>query len=178
MALIINGSPNKQGATMSLFKALFPKIDEAEILHAYDLNIHPCDDCRVCQKKISCQYNDDDFSVIKDTLLQNDTIILISPVYFGSFTDQLLKIINRFQQFFAQKFTHQAPLKHIKHIYVVASCGAKNQEMFDGMALSLKILGSLFEAKTHLFTFTGADQVKNYTQHYQTDIAHYKSQMQ
>lgn len=162
---------------MTLFGALFPNIKADDVFHAYDLNIHPCDDCKVCQTKMTCPYNDDDFKKIDAVLRKSDTLILISPVYFGSFSDQLLKIINRFQQYFAQKFSHQKPLKNINHIYVVTTCGAANQNMFAGMKLSLKILESLFEAKGHLFGFTNSDAVKAYNKHYQTLINHYQNKI-
>jgi len=161
MALILNGSPNENGYSMTLARALFD-LDEGTRYNAYDLDVTSCDDCKVCSHKPTCKYNDDDLSLILKALAREKTLILISPVYFGAFSDKLLSIINRFQQLFDRKHKHGDPLTNIDTLYVVATSGADNPRMAEGIRLTTDILKSLFETKTtDIFFFPGTDGVKD-----------------
>ncbi len=161
---------------MTLAEALF-KDTSYITLHAYDLTIQSCDDCKVCHHKPTCKYNQDDLRVVLEHLEHCETLIIVSPVYFGAMSDKLLSIINRFQQLFEQKFTHKIKRPPLTNLYVVSTAGADNERMFEGIKLTTSILSSLFDAKiAKVFTFQGSDGIKNPLKHYQTQLSIYRNQ--
>ncbi len=152
--MLINGSPNKNGFSMTLADAIF---DENTVHHAYEMSIESCTDCGFCDKRPACIF-DDDMDAIISALHHDDTLILASPIYFGALSDKLLAILNRLQMLFKKKFTHKQEIPDIKRLYIVATCGAGNAVMFDGAHLTLTILKQLFNAETaRLFTLKGTD---------------------
>lgn len=159
---------------MTLANALFKDI---EAINAYDFNVAPCDDCKVCSHKPWCKHKD-----MMDTLVQKlftvDTLVIISPIYFGALTDQTLKILNRFQRFFGAKFDLNAPYPFLKRIYIVSTCGADNPAMFAGAELTLSILKSLFNAKhAELFSALNTDTINPLDEANKERIKHYKDKI-
>lgn len=149
----------------SVFTSLNPKI-----IHAYDTTVSSCDDCKVCHYKPSCKFTDD-MTWINDTLEHIDTLVVASPIYFGSLTDQVMTIINRFQPYFEKKFTHNIPVPTIKNIYLISTCASKSHTMFDGPKTTLKILKDLFSAtNTHILTLTNTDNLDSVVSTFQDDI--------
>lgn len=102
--LIFNGSPRKNGDTVSLINELTKHLKgEYKIIEAYDCNIKPCIDCRYCWKKEGCSINDemqDVYNYIKEC----DNILIASPLYFSELSGQLLAIMSRLQTFYCAKF--------------------------------------------------------------------------
>jgi len=135
---------------MRLTKALF---DECEVIHINALNIESCDDCKYCNHVAGCKFKHDEMPKLIDKIKQANTLVIASPIYFGALTDQLLKVINRFQQFFSAKFTLDAPYPEVQSLFFVNTCGADNNTMFDGAKLTMNILASLLNAE-HKFQFT------------------------
>lgn len=145
MILIINGSPNTKSKTMSIVNELLRNCqEEIHVIDSYKSNIISCNDCQYCNKIIGCS-KDDDFEMISNLLSKASTLIIASPIYFGGLSDQTMKIINRFQQYFGHKY-------HIKNsiipkpmnIILVTSQGSKKSFMMQGPKSTLKILTSLF----------------------------------
>ncbi len=154
--LILNGSPNKKGHSMTLAGEIFD-VENANVLHLYDMEIASCDDCKACQHNIGCKFGDD-WVKIYEALQNEDTLVLVSPIYFGALTDTLLRALNRFQQVFAAKFTHKIKTPNVKNLYLVATCGADNSVMFEGVDITMTILKQLLNAENmHAFTLTNTD---------------------
>jgi len=157
MILILNGSPNKDSATMTISNDLIKKSkEEVIIINTYDLNITSCDDCKYCSKKIGCKYKDD-MEKIDDLLFQTDTLILSSPIYFGAFSDTLLKVLNRFQRYYGQKYDlkdNNTPT--VTNLITVTTQGSLRKEMFNGAKLTHSILTSLLKP-----TYNDLIQAKN-----------------
>jgi len=153
--LILNGSPHQNSHTMQLTTALFGK---HPTIHVYDLDLKSCDDCKYCTHVAGCKFKKDDMTTVIEAINNADTLIIASPIYFGALSDQLLKVINRFQQFFSAKFNLNAPYPTVDKLYFVNTCGADNETMFDGARLTMNILASLTNAKTHKqFTLKNTD---------------------
>lgn len=101
--LILNGSPRKNGDTVSLIKKLTDILDgEHKIINAYFSNISPCIDCRYCWRNNGCSI-DDEMSEIYDYIKECDNIIMASPVYFSQPTGKLLDVCSRFQRYYTLK---------------------------------------------------------------------------
>ena len=109
--LIINGSPRKNGDTVSLINKLTEQLTgDYKIFDAYYSDISPCIDCRYCWENAGCSINDE-MSKIYDYIVDCDNVVLASPIYFSQPTGKLLNICSRFQTYFASKhFRNQVPL--------------------------------------------------------------------
>lgn len=68
-----------------------------------ELSFLPCQDCDDYGQDGRCKINDD-FQKIYEAVLSADSIIVASPIYFGSITAQLKMAIDRFQCHWKEKF--------------------------------------------------------------------------
>ena len=152
MILVINGSPRKDSKTMSITKKIIETTSqEITILNPYNLNIKSCDDCRYCSHTKGC-IKKDDMDNLYQLLQECTTLIISSPVYFGAFTDQTMKLINRFQRYFGEKWiikSDKTPV--IKNLIAVSSAASINPKMFHGPSVTIDILSKLFSVE---YSFT------------------------
>ena len=102
--LILNGSPRKNGDTVSLINKLTEQLNgEYKIVNAYHSNISGCVDCRYCWSNTGCAINDE-MAEIYDYIETCDNVVIASPIYFSQPTGKLLDICSRFQMYFAAKY--------------------------------------------------------------------------
>ena len=102
--LILNGSPRKNGDTVSLIRVITEKIaGEYRIVDAYRCNISPCLDCRYCWKNNGCAINDEMQEIYK-YIQECDNILIASPLYFSELTGNLLDVGSRLQTYFCARF--------------------------------------------------------------------------
>ena len=102
--LIFNGSPRKNGDTVSLINKLVKQLNgEYKIVNTYDCKINPCIDCRFCWKNEGCCI-DDEMQKIYKYIQECDNILIASPVYFSELTGTLLNVGSRLQTYFCGKF--------------------------------------------------------------------------
>ncbi|MBQ7043566.1 MAG: flavodoxin family protein [Clostridia bacterium] len=108
--LILNGSPLRNGDTVSLINKLTEQLnDEYKIVDAYYSDISACVDCRYCWNNDGCSINDG-MTEIHDYIANCDNIVIASPIYFSQPTGKLLDVCSRFQTYFAAKhFRNQTP---------------------------------------------------------------------
>ena len=98
--LILNGSPRKQGNTVTLINRLVSELDgEVTVIDAYYCDISPCVDCRYCVTHTGCAVQDGMQSVYR-LIQESDNIVIASPVYFNELTGRLLDVISRCQMYF------------------------------------------------------------------------------
>lgn len=83
--LFINGSPNKNGNTVKLAKALFDG-EEYRTLHLVDYRLH----------SYGQDFADDQFSEIVSEMKAADTIAIGSPVYWHNMSGAVRNLIDRF----------------------------------------------------------------------------------
>lgn len=101
--LILNGSPRKNGNTVSLTNKLTAQLNgEYKIVDAYCSDISPCVDCRYCWSNDGCSLNDE-MTKIYNYIVNCDNVVIASPIYFSQPTGKLLDICSRFQTYFAAK---------------------------------------------------------------------------
>lgn len=102
--LIFNGSPRKNGDTVSLLDKFIGDIGgEYMLVNAYYCDISPCVDCRYCWEHEGCRVMDgmqDVYGYIRDC----DNILIASPVYFSELTGKLLDVGSRLQTYFCSRF--------------------------------------------------------------------------
>ena len=98
--LILNGSPRKNGDTAQLLELAKAQLQGTyHVVSAYTADIHPCIDCRHCQKQFDCIFADE-MEAVYTYLKDCDRILLASPIYFSELTGSLLNVISRLQPYF------------------------------------------------------------------------------
>ena len=128
--LILNGSPRKNGDTVSLINKLTEQLNgEYKIVNAYYSNISACVDCRYCWSNNGCSTNDE-MTEIYDYIKDCDNVVIASPIYFSQPTGKLLDICSRFQTYFSAKhFRNQIPaIKPKKGAIILVGGGDGNPE--------------------------------------------------
>ena len=96
--LIISSSPRKDGNSEVLCDRFAKGASEAghkvEILTLRDKRIAPCKACYACMESHTCAIKDD-MEAIFPKLVEADTVVLASPVYFYSVSAQMKAMIDR-----------------------------------------------------------------------------------
>jgi len=101
--LIFNGSPRKNGDTISLISKIESLLEgECKVLDAYSCDISACIDCRCCHKADGCCINDG-WKALDEYIRSCDNIIIASPIYFSELTGQLLAITSRLQSYWISR---------------------------------------------------------------------------
>ncbi len=129
--LILNGSPRKNGDTVSLINKLTEQLNgEIKIVDAYYSDISACVDCRYCWNNNGCSINDE-MTKIYDYIVDCDNVVIASPIYFSLPTGKLLDVCSRFQTYFSAKhFRNQTPLiKPKKGAVILVGGGDGNTEI-------------------------------------------------
>ena len=109
--LILNGSPRKNGDTVSLIRKLTENLKgEFKIIDAYRSPISPCVDCRYCREHHGCKINDA-MQEIYPYIQECDNIVIASPIYFSELTGKLLDLGSRLQTYYcADVFRKEMPI--------------------------------------------------------------------
>ena len=100
-ALVLMGSPRKNGNTAALLKPFCEELEnggaEVETVWLYDKDIRPCVACRNCQKDWSvfgCAQRDD-VQEIFDKVLESDLLVLATPIYSWYCTPPMKVLLDR-----------------------------------------------------------------------------------
>ena len=108
--LIFNGSPRKNGNTVSLINRLMELMDgEFKVVDAYRSNISPCLDCRYCWKQPGCAI-DDEMQEVYRYIEECDNIVIASPIYFSELTGKILDVASRLQTYFCAGYFRKEEL--------------------------------------------------------------------
>lgn len=128
--LILNGSPRKQGDTVSLINKVIEDLaGEYKIVNAYDCGIHPCVDCRYCWNNAGCCI-DDEMQEVYEYIADCDNILIASPIYFSELTGALLNVGSRLQTYFSSSFFRKVkPIAKAKKGAVIIVGGGDGNAM-------------------------------------------------
>jgi len=143
--LIINGSPRKNGDTVSLIRKLIPQLPgEVIVIDAYTSGIAGCIDCRYCWKKDGCAVNDP-MQQLYPIIEGCDNILIASPVYFSCLTGPLLSIGSRLQRYFAAShFRGEKPIAKAKKgaVLLVGGGNGAPDHAYDTAKSLLRLMGA------------------------------------
>jgi len=102
--LIINGSPRKNGNTVTLLNELKKHLNgEVFQIDTYYAKSSPCFDCRHCVTNAECIIKDEMQDAYK-MLDEADNVVIASPIYFGNLTGSLLNWASRLQYFWVSRY--------------------------------------------------------------------------
>lgn len=97
--VILNGSARKNGFTSALVKAFVDgaKANGNEIREHFihDEKINACLGCDACIRIHQCVQKDKDMLKIYDDLSWSDVVVFASPEYWGTWTAELKKVLDR-----------------------------------------------------------------------------------
>ena len=152
--LILNGSPRKNGDTVSLINKLTEQLNgEYKIVDTYYSNISACVDCRYCWSNNGCSINDE-MTEIYDYVVECDNVVIASPIYFSQPTGKLLDVCSRFQTYFAAKyFRNQTPIIMPKKgaVILVGGGDGNPQKAYETICSVLNHINT-----THIYTLVGS----------------------
>ena len=131
--LVITGSYRTNGNTSILADAFVKGAkevgNEVEVFNAAKANLDGCHGDKSCHRTGECGIKDDGIEMHR-LLRWADTLVLISPMYFGGFTSYMKKAIDRLYPYAGEKA--RATLG-VKTIYLIAAGGTRNTQDFQAM---------------------------------------------
>lgn len=156
---ILMGSPRENGNTASLLKPFIEEVEDGggscELVRLYDLDIHPCIACRVCQAdwtKFGCHHEDDVQSIF-DKVLASDVIVLATPIYSWYCTAPMKALLDRLVYGMNKYYGDEKgpALWAGKSMALIATCGYR-----PGKGIDLFQAGMERYCKHSQLTFAGA----------------------
>lgn len=141
----IYGSPRRRGNTdMLLDEALKGAASvgaNVSSIRCCDLNMKGCQECGGCDETGQCVV-DDDMQLVYPQLLEAQTIILASPIFFYSLTSQLKAVIDRCQAMWCKRFLEKTPDLRKSYDggrgYLISVGATKGKNLFEGAQLVAK----------------------------------------
>lgn len=132
--LILSSSPRRNGNSDSLanefMRGAVDAGNEVEKIFLGDKTIHPCKGCSVCSRdKKPCPQRDDAAEVV-GKMLEADTIVMATPVYFYSMSAQMKMLIDRC----CGPYTEMCN----KEFYFIAAAAEENPEIMDRVVDSFR----------------------------------------
>lgn len=101
--LIINGSPRKNGDTVSLINEISRHLNgEILVVNCFESKITPCIDCRECWRNSGC-CDQAEWREFQEYMMECDNILIASPIYFSELTGSLLSLVSKTQAFWAAR---------------------------------------------------------------------------
>jgi multimeric flavodoxin WrbA len=155
--IIINTSPRRGGNSDVIADKLAAEIKNAEIevFRLRDKKVNPCMACNACKHKDTpfCVQKDD-FSALIPSLDGCDSVVLLSPIYFGTINGPAKTLVDRLYCFFnPTKPNASIASKRGKKCAVICCCGAGPTDVYSK--------GAGDQVKS--FSVAGADEFKAYT---------------
>ncbi len=92
--LYISGSPRRNGNTDYLLHKV-KEVTDGEFLKLINHEIEPCSSCWACRDQEGCVIDDDMTDKIIPKLIDADTLVIGTPVYFNNVSFQLKTFIDR-----------------------------------------------------------------------------------
>jgi len=138
--IAINGSPNgRKGATHQVVNSILKGVENkgAETVSFFlsELMVKPCNACEVCAKTGKCVI-DDDYSMIRQAMIEADGIILASPNFVSNVSAQMKAFIDR-----SQNLIHCQAVKGRYGAVIVTSGGPYTEKGVEYLKFVLGMLG-------------------------------------
>jgi arsenate reductase len=140
----IQGSPRKKGNSDHLL-TLFLKACESHgattrVIHPEKLDIGPCRELLVCEKKgvspIRDEMEEKGYALVKKA----DVVVLASPVFFYNVTAQAKVFIDRCQMFWGRKYKLRLvdPDRYSRQGFLLSVAASGGKRLFEGVELTTK----------------------------------------
>jgi len=146
---------------------------EVELVDLAKRRIAPCRACDACSKTGRCRFTDDDLMPILDAIWATGCVLVATPVYYMSAPAQLKALIDRTQCLYRRKYTLKDRL-HADDLArrrggVIAVCGSKLPNAFDGLDLTMKYffdsLQMTWAEKLYVARVDGPAEIERFPEH-------------
>lgn len=163
-ALVLFGSPRKNGNTGALVKAftgaLEAKGHQVSWLYLNDMSITPCQGCASCMREGVCVL-DDDMKTVKDRIMEADLLIFATPVYWFTVSAQLKMVMDRSLAFMDENYNSR--IKGRKAVTLM-TCGSEDHTVcrpaLDTFSMTFNLLGLSYAGHVEGLGSTGTGTVK------------------
>ncbi len=141
--LMITGSPRKAGNSNTLAAAFAAGATsaghEVRVIDAACLEIGGCHADGKCLQSGRCGLKDDGVKIYEG-MEWADVLVLVSPVYWASFTTQMKVVLDRLYPYVGEPARKKC---HIRKSYLISTANQKTGDMFDGILKSYDLLTDL-----------------------------------
>ena len=140
----IQGSPRKNGNADFLLTSFLKACEDfgarTEVIRPEDLDIQPCKELIVCEKKGFCPLKDQMETGGYRKVKQADVVVLASPVFFYNVTAQVKVFIDRCQMFWGRKYKLKLkdPHAHYRQGFLLSVAASRGKRLFEGVELTAK----------------------------------------
>lgn len=144
LVLGLQGSPRKKSNTHYLLSTFLETARQrgarTQLVDVCRMDIQPCKELVVCEKKGLCPIKDDMTPVLYPLLREAEVIVAASPVFFYNVTAQLKALIDRSQTLWARKYRLKLkdPLDATRKGVLLAVGATRGKQLFDGLELTAK----------------------------------------
>ncbi len=140
----IQGSPRKNGNSEYLLSSFLKECEalgaKTETIRPQDLDIQPCKELIVCEKKGFCPIKDQMETEGYQKVKQADVVVLASPVFFYGVTAQVKVFIDRCQMFWGRKYKLKLrdPDQYTRQGFLLSVAASGGKRLFEGVDLTTK----------------------------------------
>ncbi len=140
----IQGSPRKNGNANYLLSSFLKECEafgaKTETIRPQDLDIQPCKELIVCEKKGFCPIKDQMEVEGYQKVKQADVVVLASPVFFYGVTAQVKIFIDRCQMFWGRKYKLKLrdPDQYYRQGFLLSVAASGGKRLFEGVDLTAK----------------------------------------
>ena len=138
----IQGSPRKNGNSEYLLSEFLKACEafgaDTEIIRPHTLDIQPCKELIVCEKKGFCPIRDQMEELGYEKIRQADVVVLASPVFFYGVTAQVKVFIDRCQMFWGRKYKLRLkdPDRYHRQGFMLSVAASGGKRLFEGTELT------------------------------------------
>jgi multimeric flavodoxin WrbA len=122
---------------------------DVETFDLAKISISPCRACDACVRTGRCRFTDDPLMEIVDAAWDAGALLVATPVYYMAAPAQLKCFIDRTQCLYHRKYTlkDRLPTEEVarRRGGVIAVCGSRIKNAFDGLDLTMKYLFDSFQ---------------------------------
>ena len=147
--LMITGSPRANGNSNTLAAAFAGGATAAgntvEVLDACSLQMDGCHGDASCHERGCCGLKDDGVK-LHELMCSSDVLVLVTPIYWKSFSSQIKKVVDRLYPFAAPK---PRALCTVKESCLIATAGNPDPAVFGPIKEEFELVNTLlkFECK-------------------------------
>jgi arsenate reductase len=140
----IQGSPRKNGNSEYLLNLFLEACEshgaETQVIYPEKLDIQPCRELIVCEKKGFCPIKDEMEEKGYLQIKKADIVVLASPVFFYNVTAQAKVFIDRCQMFWGRKYKLRLldPDVYTRQGFLLSVAASGGKRLFEGVELTAK----------------------------------------
>lgn len=138
----LQGSPRKKGNSVYLLNRFLAECENkgarTQVIHMDGLDIQPCRELVVCEKKGFCPIKDDMEPRIYGLIRKADVVVLASPVFFYNVSAQAKILIDRCQMFWGRRYKMRLadPDAGFRQGVLLAVGASGGKRLFEGVKLT------------------------------------------